>query len=129
MVIERNLSKPIRTGRPTVRGMARRDLVFGTPSADAPHLEVMVRVKNRRSALMIAADPDLRLGEAFMDGMVVVEQGDLWSLLELCGRNFTGNAWRGPPGRLARALRGVRRAGQQMHHHLRAKHNLAHHYN
>lgn len=125
---QRKLSRLMRVGRLTVKGMGRRDLVFGTPSPDAPELDIVVHVRDRLAAAKIALHPELCFGEAYMDGALRIEQGSLWGLLELCGRNFSGEAWQGRPGRLRRSMRDMRRIGQQMNSRLRARRNVAHHY-
>jgi hypothetical protein len=37
--------------------------------------------------LKLALWPDLYLGEAYMNGSLVLERGDLWDLLDLCRGN------------------------------------------
>jgi cyclopropane-fatty-acyl-phospholipid synthase len=37
--------------------------------------------------LKLALWLDLYLGAAYMNGSLVLERGDLWDLLDLCGRN------------------------------------------
>jgi len=127
-MLERKLSKLIRTGRLTVKGMGPRDLTFGTASPDEPELDVVVRIKDRLTAAKIALRPELSFGEAYMDGAVTIERGSLWSLMELCGRNFSVTDWQGQPGRLRRTARRVWRVGQQMNSRMRARRNVAHHY-
>ena len=63
-----------------------------------------------------------------MDSALTIERGGLWDLLDLCGRNFSGPAWRGRPGLPRRALRRVLRLAQQMNSRRRARGNVAHHY-
>ncbi len=127
-MLQRKLSRLIRTGRLTIKGLGPRTLTFGKPSPDAPELDVVVRVKDRLTAIKVASHPELYFGEAYMDGALVVEQGSLWSLLELCGRNFSGEAWQGRPGRLKRMARQAWRVGQQLNSRIRARRNVAHHY-
>jgi cyclopropane-fatty-acyl-phospholipid synthase len=42
----------------------------------------------------IAVHPDLYFGEAYMDGALVLEKGDLRQLLDLCSRNIAAAARR-----------------------------------
>ncbi len=48
---------------------------------------IVVRIKDNKTALKLAINPDLYLGEAYMDGDVVIEQGSIWDLLDLVGSN------------------------------------------
>lgn len=75
----------------------------------------------------IALNPDLALGEAWMDGTLTVEQGDLYGFLALCMANIGHGP--GPwPRRVHQRLRmAVRRL--LMHNPVgRARENVAHHY-
>jgi cyclopropane-fatty-acyl-phospholipid synthase len=78
--------------------------------------------------LKIGLRPDLYFGEAYMDGSLVIEKGTLWDLLDLCGRNFSGSAWRKLPGPTTRALQRMLRLCQQMNSRRHARRNVAHHY-
>lgn len=53
-MLERALSKFIKTGRLTVNGLRREPVTFCTVVRDAPHLAVVVRVKHHFTALWIA---------------------------------------------------------------------------
>ncbi len=50
---------------------------------------VTMRVHDHWTGLRLAFRPRLALGEAYMDGRLTVEQGDLYDLLDLLGRNIT----------------------------------------
>ena len=52
---------------------------FGPGGAE----EVTVRLHDKRVAFDIARDPKLAFGEAYMDGRLTIEQGDILQLLEL----------------------------------------------
>src|ERR1700689_1921673 len=72
-------------------------------------------------------NPELALGELYMDGRLVLTKGDLYDLLELGGRNLPELA--GGPGSKAvarglLALRGL----HQRNNRRRAKRNIASHY-
>jgi cyclopropane-fatty-acyl-phospholipid synthase len=127
-LLERKLSRLIRVGRLTIKGMGPDPIVLGTPAPDAPQLDVVVRVKDRFTAWKIGLRPGLYFGEAYMDGALAIEQGSLWDLLELCGRNFAGSTWHGRRGRLLRFAQRLWRFGQQVNLRGRARRNVAHHY-
>jgi len=128
LVLERKLSRLITTGRLTIKGMAPHPIVLGRTVADAPELDVVVRVRNRMTAWKIGLRPGLYFGEAYMDGSLAIEQGTLWSLLELCGRNFARTGWHRPAGRFLRLARRLWRTGQQVNTRRRSRKNVAHHY-
>ena len=123
--LERTLSRRIRIGRLTVLGPGTRERAFGTVPSDAPHLDVVVRLRDRRTAWKIAFRPDLYVGETYMDGALTIEQGRLEDLLEIGLRN-TG----GPPQRnlLARGLRALLHRLHQANSGERARRNVVAHY-
>jgi len=47
-----------------------------------------IRVAKRSTAWKLALDPSLRLGEAYMDGDLTIEEGDLYNFLALCIYNL-----------------------------------------
>ena len=84
--------------------------------------EVVVRIADLRAALAIAINPTLALGEAFMDGGLVLETGEIYDLLALIGRNFKYRVHRSPSllRRVVKRLNQAndRRASQRnVHHH------------
>ena len=85
--------------------------------------EVVVRIADLRTALAIAAHPTLALGEAFMDGGLTLEKGDIYGLLALVGRNFKYRVHR-PPSLLRRLVKRLNQANDR----LSARRNVHHHY-
>lgn len=118
-LLDRLLQRLIRTGSLTVVLPSGEALRAG----DGAGQEVRVRLRDNRTAWRIALYPGLGLGEAWMDGDVVLERGTLWDLLDLAGRNLS---LRPPPrrGALARMWRRVRQANGRV----AARRNVAHHY-
>ncbi|MEP6473222.1 MAG: cyclopropane-fatty-acyl-phospholipid synthase family protein [Gemmatimonadota bacterium] len=87
-----------------------------------------VRVRlNRRGEWRIGTHPELGLGESYMDGDLVVEQGDIWSVLEIMGRNMQHWPWV-RRGLLARLVHAAQRRLQQWNDRESARRNVAHHY-
>jgi cyclopropane-fatty-acyl-phospholipid synthase len=90
-----------------------------------PHLAI--RLHDRRAVFELATDPDLKLGELYMDGRLTIEGGGAADLLALLMRNLNVSK----PSGLHKALRAVRtklRALSQYNPVSRAKRNVAHHY-
>lgn len=88
---------------------------------------VMVRISSWRTARRIAFNPDLALGEAFMDGTLRVERGDILDLIDLCLRNLAlqDGHW------IQRIRRRARYAMRRIAQHnpvAVARANVAHHY-
>jgi cyclopropane-fatty-acyl-phospholipid synthase len=114
------LSRFVRLGRLTVAEFGKAPRTYGDGSGP----EVAVRI-GRGWSLRIALNPDMALGEAYMEGGLVMEQGSLWDLCELIGRNWVDGR---PPGPLKRALNYGRRTLQQWNDRHAAHRNVAHHY-
>jgi cyclopropane-fatty-acyl-phospholipid synthase len=88
---------------------------------------VWVRFTDRRAEWQLLLNPDMQLGELYMDGRLVIEQGDIAGLLDLLVSNLGSNQPRG----LHRLVRMVRRAFRhfaQFNPVSRARAHVAHHY-
>ena len=90
-----------------------------------PH--IIVRLHSRSASWALAINPDLALGELFMNGSLTIEQGDIASLLDLLVRNAAMSGV-GKWHELARSLRGMTRSIAQFNPQSRAKKRVAHHY-
>jgi len=101
---------------------------FGVPAPGFPN--VSVRFSDARVARDIALQPDMGAGEAYMDGRLVVEQGDILDLISLIRLN---NPWEKggrteDTGPLRRAIGGIRGRLDRVNWTRRSKRNVAHHY-
>jgi cyclopropane-fatty-acyl-phospholipid synthase len=104
---------------------------FGPGGAE----EVTVRLHDKRVAFDIARDPKLAFGEAYMEGRLTIEQGDILQLLELALGN---NRWeQGGGGRNAlggggsvakRLLMPLLKPLLRRNPPAKARLNVAHHY-
>jgi cyclopropane-fatty-acyl-phospholipid synthase len=111
----------IRLGALTVQTPGRTFTV----GAGQPH--VTIRLHDRRAILELALDPELALGELYMDGRLTVENGRISDLLDLVSLNLSNHK---PPALLG-FLRSVRRLMDPLRLRNRprkAKRNVAHHY-
>ncbi|MDK2759840.1 MAG: cyclopropane-fatty-acyl-phospholipid synthase family protein [Sphingopyxis sp.] len=79
------LSRVIRQGRLTVVAPDGAREQFGQAASGFP--DVTIRFVNRRAMRRIILDPRLGAAEAFMDGEMVVEQGDVMDLVGLIRAN------------------------------------------
>jgi cyclopropane-fatty-acyl-phospholipid synthase len=115
------LNSIVRRGQLTVLAPGRSFTV----GDGKPH--VTIRIHDRRAMLALALNPELALGELYMDGRLTVENGDIADLLELASLNLSN---RKPPAAL-RFLRRLRRMANPIrlrNRPRRAKRNVAHHY-
>jgi cyclopropane-fatty-acyl-phospholipid synthase len=90
-----------------------------------PHLTL--RLHDRRAIAELVLDPDLKLGELYVDGRLTIADGNIGELLSLLMRNLALS----PPTGLHRASRWLRtllRPLTQFNPMSRAKRNVAHHY-
>jgi cyclopropane-fatty-acyl-phospholipid synthase len=111
----------IRCGSFTVTTASGRVYTFG----DGTGTHVAVRFTTARAQYAVLFDPELKLGEAYMDGTFVVEQGSIADVLGLllAQERLAASGWTLP--HLARHL--FRRL-QQFNLRSRSRQNVAHHY-
>ena len=104
----------------TARGTV---LTFG----DGTGPRVAVRFTSAAAERWVLLDPELHLGEAYMDGTFVVDEGTIADFIGIVlGQNRTGL----PPNwaRPQWMFRYLRRRWQQFNRPVRAQRNVAHHY-
>jgi cyclopropane-fatty-acyl-phospholipid synthase len=117
------LRRLVRKGRLEVETADGASEIFG----DGEGRLLGVKLTDRRAEWSLMANPALSLGELYMDGRLIVTQGDLYSLLELGARNL--NDIRGLPW--VQALHRGRQTFRILHqrnNRWRAKRNVASHY-
>ena len=84
-----------------------------------------LRFATRRAEFGVLLDPELRFGEAYMDGEIVIEQGSMADALGiLLGQDRDSDLACARPQRVGRLL--ARRI-QQFNPRWRARRNVAHH--
>lgn len=116
------LERMVKVGDLTVRLPGGSEVRAG----DGSGRPVVIRL-SRKGLQRIVANPSLGLAEAYMDEDMVLEQGDIWDLLEIVGRS----GGRGPKGRgsvAKRAKKAVKRRIQQANDRVASRRNVAHHY-
>lgn len=89
---------------------------------DSSPPEATLRLTSKTTEYRLAINPALAVGEAYMDGRLVIEEGSLYGFLDVLARNVTGrNAWLALLDRLGKRLKQSNPVG-------RARRNVAHHY-
>src|SRR5262245_49039372 len=119
-LLQRLFNRLIRHGTVHVTTAAGATFTLGDGSGQP----IAVRFKTARAQLAVLLDPEFKLGEAYMDGTFVVEQGTIADLLEMVLSQDRPAPRRGPQW-LARHLW---RRLQQFNPRTRAGKNVAHHY-
>ncbi len=127
-LLDRYLSRAVRQGRLGVVFADGSASTYGTAAEGFP--DVVLRFTDERVARDIVMDPRLGAAEAYMDGRLVIEEGDVMALVSLLRAN---NPWDkggdiGPPSALKRLLNRASFAAEQVNNRLGARQNVAHHY-
>jgi cyclopropane-fatty-acyl-phospholipid synthase len=88
---------------------------------------VAARITDKRTEWQLALNAPLAVGEAYMNGRLVLERGTIYDFLELLLTNVTGQRWPRWFQAMDRMLFVTRRL-QHYNPVRRAKRNIAHHY-
>ncbi len=93
---------------------------------DGSGVPVAARFTTAKAQREVLFDPELRLGEAYMDGTFVVEQGTIADVIALLLRQerLAASKWAALP----QVLRYLFRRLQQFNPRFRSRRNVAHHY-
>lgn len=127
-LFDRFLVRGVKQGRLGVvfaDGSAR---TYGTSAEGFP--EIVIRFTDDRVPRDIILDPRLGAAEAFIDGRLLIEEGDVMGLVGLLRAN---NPWDrggdiGPPSTLKRLVNRASFAAEQINNRVGSKKNVAHHY-
>jgi cyclopropane-fatty-acyl-phospholipid synthase len=127
-LFDKYVSKAFRRGTLTIidhKGVAK---TFGTPTPGFP--EVTVRFADSRVPRDIALAPDVGAGEAYMNGRLIMEKGDVLDLVSLLRMN---NPWEeggnsGNPNFLRDTVRKAKGRIDRINWTRKSKRNVAHHY-
>jgi cyclopropane-fatty-acyl-phospholipid synthase len=115
------LSAFIRRGTFRVTTASGKRFVFG----DGTGRPVAIRFTSTAAQWGILLDPELKFGEAYMDGGVVVEQGTIADVLAIAlGQHSDMPQWARPQW----LVRYLKRRLQQFNPRSRSRQNVAHHY-
>ena len=120
----RRLRRLIREGNLAVTIGGSPEMRFGNGRGP----KVSVRIKDRSTAQRLVLNPELALGETYMDGSLAIGGDDIQGLLEVVVRNPPQAGDLSGPARLLSALRQIRRRLDQSNAEVLAWRNVAHHY-
>jgi cyclopropane-fatty-acyl-phospholipid synthase len=123
-LLHKGLSELIRRGTLHVTTASGRKFTVG----DGTGKPVAIRFTTAKAQRAILFDPELRTGEAYMDGTLVMEQGSIADFLGLAMSQYTDGvpfSWTWAQ----HAQRFLLRRLQQANRRGRARANVAHHYN
>ncbi|HKB22588.1 MAG TPA: cyclopropane-fatty-acyl-phospholipid synthase family protein, partial [Methyloceanibacter sp.] len=117
------LDRLITTGDLNLIDADDRNYGFGDHSGPP----VVARIADKWTEIRLALNPMLAIGEAYMDGRLIIEQGTIYDLLEIILKNLAAIRW--PPWlKLIDDARSLTRPLQNYNPVRRAKRNVAHHY-
>ena len=119
------LKRLIRKGTLIVLDADGQSHRYGDRSDIAP--PVVIRFTDRASPRRAALNPALELGEAYMDGRLLIEEGDIAGFLDLVGLNAHWDDDDAMRSRLWRPWRRNRR-WEAWNWQRKARRNVAHHY-
>jgi cyclopropane-fatty-acyl-phospholipid synthase len=115
------LSRSIRAGNIAITTARGATYTLGDGSGPP----VALRFTTRAAERGVIIDPDLKLGESYMDGTLILERGSIADVLAvLLGPAAAPPFWARP----LRVLRYLRRRLNQLNRRPRARRNVAHHY-
>jgi cyclopropane-fatty-acyl-phospholipid synthase len=122
------LRRFIRMGRLVVIWPDGTSTQFGEGPRSDDDLDVRVRLKGVLTPLKLAINLEFYLGEAYMNGALLMERGSLWDLLYLCGTNLLRQNWV-KPSRFVRMMRTMSRLASHHNTIAAARRHASHHYN
>jgi cyclopropane-fatty-acyl-phospholipid synthase len=125
-LLDKALRRILRRGQLTVTDHQGTTRVYGSPD---PELRpVAVRFTDRRVPTEIARDPGLGAAETYMDGRLILEEGDILDLVTLIRRN---NRWEDKGAKKDSFLRKggkLKNRIDRLNWQRRSRRNVAHHY-
>jgi cyclopropane-fatty-acyl-phospholipid synthase len=124
-LLDKALKRLVRRGELTVIGHDGKIWRYGAADPEFP--PVTVRFADGKVARKIASDPALGAAEAFMDGRMVLEEGEILHLVKIVRGNLRWEDRRGP-GKFLRKGSRLARPFAHLNWKRQAKRNVAHHY-
>ncbi|GGE02684.1 cyclopropane-fatty-acyl-phospholipid synthase [Tsuneonella deserti] len=127
-LLEKVLVRAVRKGVLVVTRSDGTSRSFGTPVAGYP--EVAIRLCDKRVARDVLTDLRLGFGEAYMDGRIAIERGDVMQLVSLMRANSRWEEGRSlaPPSMGRRIGNRIVSLTRSFNDPRRSRRNVAHHY-
>lgn len=122
------LKRAVKSGELIVTEANGRKHVYGRP--DPSRKSVAIRFVDNGAPGYIARNPRIGAGEAYMDGRLIVEDGDILDLVRLIrgGLPFERGGRLQPPNPMRRFVKTVAGRVDRLNWSRRSKRNVAHHY-
>jgi cyclopropane-fatty-acyl-phospholipid synthase len=120
MLVSAILRSVVHRGSLDIIGANGRSKTFG--DGTGPH--VSVRLASKRTEVALTLNPALAIGEAYMDGRLIIEEGSLYDFIDLLAQNV-GSALGGPWRRVLERIGRLRKLANLIES---AERNIAHHY-
>jgi cyclopropane-fatty-acyl-phospholipid synthase len=126
-LLDRMLRRLVRQGELVIVNADGRRHAYGTP--EAGRAPVVLRFADAGVPRAIVSDPRIGAAEMYMDGRLIVEQGDIRDLIDLMRANSRFEAKKSLGGNPAKlALGSTLRKIDRFNWSRRSKRNVAHHY-
>lgn len=127
-LIDRMLTRTIKKGVLELTYADGRHMSFGTSTPGYP--DVAIRFTDKRVSRDIIMDPRLGAGEAFMDGRIVIERGDVMQFVQLVQSNrmWEDGVDLGEPTLVRRVRDRLRYLVRSFNKPGSSKRNVSHHY-
>lgn len=127
-LLEKVLARTVKCGVLTLVRSDGTSKSFGTKSAGYP--EVTIRLCDKRVARDVLTDIRLGFGEAYMDGRIAIERGDVMQVVSLMRANSRWEDGRklAKPGAARRLGNTVKSIARSFNTPGRSRRNVAHHY-
>lgn len=123
-LFKRFLNRLIRDGHLVISIAGESEMTFG--NGEGP--KVTVRLRDHATARRLLLDPELALGECYMEGALQIDEDDVQGLLAIAVRNGKQVEDLTLPARVLAGLRHIRRRMDQANPETWARRNVAHHY-
>lgn len=127
-LIDRFLSSVIKQGQLTITMASGESHVLGQPTDGFPN--VAIRLADNKVARDVLLDPRLGAGEAYMDGRIIIEDGDVMQLVQLirANRPWERGAKLNTPSPLTNLKNRAKFIAGSFNKAASSKRNVAHHY-
>jgi len=127
-LLDKMLRRIVREGSLEIISASGRHYIYGTPQPNQSPL--IVRFTDRAAPTIVALNPRLGAAETFMDGRLVIENGDILALMVIIRGN---KPWeKGKSGidssLLQRVTQGAATRLDRLNWERRSRRNVAHHY-